>query len=183
MKTKLVRWGMAALVIAGLMIGTVGWAGAEELDRWGGPGSGRAWGAAPYAQAAEPLDQAEIAALNRAIAEEYGALNTYKAAIAQLGNVYPFSRIVGAEQQHVNALTRLFTKHGLPIPANPGLTGTPTFSTLTAACQVGVDAEIADAALYDELLKVTDNADLIQVFKNLQRASLNAHLPAFETCK
>ena len=45
-----------------------------------------------------------------------------------------------------------------------------------------MDAEIADAALYDELLKVTDNADLIQVFKNLQRASLNAHLPAFETC-
>jgi hypothetical protein len=182
MKTKLVRWGTAALVILGLMIGTVGLAGAEELDRRGGPGSGWASGTPPYAQAVQPLDQAESAALNRAIAEEYGALNTYKAAIAELGNVYPFSQIVRAEQQHVNALSRLFTKYSLPIPADPGLTGTPTFSSLTNACQVGVDAEIADAALYDELLKVTDNADLIQVFKNLQRASLNAHLPAFETC-
>ena len=164
------------------MIGTVGLAGAEELDGRGGPGNGWASGTAPYARAAQPLDQAESAALNRAIAEEYGALNTYKAAIAQLGNVYPFSQIVRAEQQHVNALSRLFTKYGLPIPTNPGLTGTPTFPSLTNACQVGVNAEIADAALYDELLKVTDNADLIQVFKNLQAASLNAHLPAFETC-
>jgi len=182
MKTKLVRWGTAALVILGLMIGTVGMAGATELDRWGGPGNNWAPGSGVYAQAAQPLDQAESAALNRAIAEEYGALNTYKAAIAQLGNVYPFSQIVRAEQQHVNALSRLLTKYGLPIPADPGLTGTPTFSSLTDACKVGVAAEIADAALYDELLKVTDNADLIQVFKNLQRASLNAHLPAFETC-
>jgi len=55
-------------------------------------------------------------------------------------------------------------------------------SILTAACQAGVDAEIADAALYDELLKVTDNPDVMQVFKNLQAASLNNHLPAFEAC-
>ena len=182
MKTKLVKWGTAALVILGLMIGTVGMAGAEELDRRGGPGSNWVPGSGVYAQAAQPLDQAEIEALDRAIAEEYGALNTYKAAIAELGNVYPFSQIVRAEQQHVNALSRLFTKYGLAIPANPGLTTTPNLSTLTDACQVGVDAEIADADLYDDLLKVTDNTDLIQVFKNLQRASLNAHLPAFETC-
>ena len=182
MKTKLVRWGTAALVILGLMIGTAGLAGAEELDRRGGPGNNWAPGSCVYAQAAQPIDQAEITALNRAIAEEYGALNTYKAAIAQLGNIYPFSQIVRAEQQHVNALSRLFTKYGLSIPADPGLIGTPTFPSLTNACQVGVAAEIADANLYDELLKVTDNADLIQVFKNLQRASLNAHLPAFETC-
>jgi hypothetical protein len=164
------------------MIGTVSMAGATELDRRGGPGSNWAPGSGVYAQAAQPLDQAEIEALNRAIAEEYGALNTYKAAIAQFGNVYPFSQIARSEQQHVNALSRQLTKYGLSIPADPGLTGTPTFTSLTNACQVGVDAEIADAALYDELLKVTDNADLIQVFKNLQRASLNAHLPAFETC-
>ena len=182
MKTKLVRWGTAVLVILGLMIGTVGLAGAAELDRRGGPGSNWAPGSGVYAQAVQPIDQAEIEALNRAIAEEYGALNTYQAAIAQLGNVYPFSQIARSEQQHVNALSRLFTKYGLAIPANPGLTGTPTLSPLANACQVGVDAEIADATLYDELLEVTDNADLIQVFKNLQRASLNAHLPAFETC-
>jgi hypothetical protein len=182
MKTKLVRWGTAALVILGLMIGTVGMAGATELDRRGGPGSNWAPGSGVYAQAAQPIDQAEIAALNQAIAEEYGALNTYQAAISQLGNVYPFSQIVRAEQQHVNALSRLYTKYGLAIPTNPGLTPTPNFSSLTDACKVGVAAEIKDAVLYDELLEVTDNADLIQVFKNLQRASLNAHLPAFEAC-
>jgi hypothetical protein len=101
MKTELLRWGTAALVILGLMIGTAGLTGAEELDGRGGPRSGWASGTAPYAQAVQPLDRAEAEALNRAIVEEYGALNTYKAAIAQLGSVYPFSQIVRAEQQHI----------------------------------------------------------------------------------
>lgn len=45
-----------------------------------------------------------------------------------------------------------------------------------------MQAEIDNAALYDELFSMVDNADLIQVFTSLQRASETRHLPAFERC-
>ncbi|PKO23965.1 MAG: DUF2202 domain-containing protein [Chloroflexi bacterium HGW-Chloroflexi-1] len=110
------------------------------------------------------------------------SIRTY--ALAQFGNIYPFSQIARSEQQHVNALARLFAKYGLAVPANPGLASTPTWSTVADACQTGVAAEIADAALYDELKPSVDNADTqsVRVFANLQAASLNSHLPAFEAC-
>ena len=43
---------------------------------------------------------------------------------------------------------------------------------------------IADAALYDTLKPSVDHADTrgVQVFANLQAASLNSHLPAFDAC-
>jgi hypothetical protein len=97
------------------------------------------------------------------------------------GAVYPFDQIARAEQQHVNALTRQADKYSLVLPQNPGTTPV-SFDSLTAACQAGVDAEIADAALYDKLEKVTTHTDILRVFDNLQSASLMNHLPAFETC-
>lgn len=179
--SKLVKIVGAALVAGGLLIGTLmGAASAASLDRFGpptAPAAGTYWGTA-----LAPLDAAEVAALTKAMNEEYGALNTYQAAIAQFGNIYPFSQIARAEQQHVNALAQLFTKYGLPVPANPGLATTPTWESVAAACQTGVDAEIADAALYDQLKPSVDNADILRVFANLQAASLNSHLPAFEAC-
>jgi len=129
-----------------------------------------------------PLSEAEAAALQEAILEEYGALNLYQSVIEQLGNVYPFSMIVRSEQQHVTALVRQAEKYGLAVPENPGLINPPTFASLADACQAGVAAEIADAALYDELKLVTTHADLLRVYDRLQEASLNQHLPAFETC-
>ena len=185
--SKLVRLGAAALVLGGLLLGTLtsaGAASAAELERYGGPTGSGATPAAGTAwrTAAAPLDAAEVTALNKAINEEYGALNTYQAALAQLGNVYPFSQIARAEQQHVNVLARLFTRYGLAVPANPGLIPAPTFASLSAACQTGVDAESADAALYDTLKPSVDNADVLQVLANLQSASLNSHLPAFVAC-
>jgi hypothetical protein len=186
MKKNILRWGGLMLVVGGLILGlVVPIASAETLDRWGGPSNGSTGSVGGYLSTAPvvaPLDAAEQAALNEAILEEYGALNLYNAVLDQYGNVLPFSRIARAEAQHVRALTQLFTKYGLSVPANPGLTQAPTVTSLTQACQAGVDAEIADAALYDELLKVTDNPDVVQVYHNLQAASLNNHLLAFEAC-
>jgi hypothetical protein len=186
-QSKVVRLGAAALVVGGLLLGTLSSAGAAsaaELARHGGP-TGRSAGPATgtlWQTPVAPPDAAEVAALTAAIDEEYGALNTYQAVLSQFGSVMPFSRIVRAEQQHVNALARLFTKYGLPVPANPGLVPASTFASLTTACQTGVDAEIADAKLYDTLKPSVDNADILQVFANLQAASLNSHLPAFDAC-
>jgi hypothetical protein len=183
--SRIARMGAAALVLGGLMLGTLtGAASAAELDRYGGP---TGWGTTPvtgiYSQTpAAPLSEGEVEALTEAIEEEYGALNTYQEVLSQFGSVTPFSGIVRSEQQHVNALAQLFVKYGLPVPPNPGLDLAPTFASLAEACQTGVNAEIADAALYDTLDSSVDNADILQVFDNLQAASLNNHLPAFEAC-
>ncbi len=129
-----------------------------------------------------PLSDTEAQALHDAILEEYGALNLYQAVIGKIGNIYPFSQIVRAEQQHVNALVRQAVKYGIDAPANPGLSSPISFTTTAEACQAGVDAEKADAALYDELKAVTTHSDLTSVYTRLQSVSLNAHLPAFEAC-
>jgi hypothetical protein len=130
-----------------------------------------------------PLSEAEKEALNRAILEEYGALNLYQKVISDLGNVAPFSYIVRAEQQHVNALTNQASKYGLPVPPNPGLANAPSFTSLKEACAAGAAAEIADAALYDQLKPTVTHSDILRVFSNLQNASLYNHLPAFQSCQ
>ena len=192
MTKKILKVFGAIAAVAILALGLVTFAQpgnvfASPLDR-GGPGgrggSGQSSGtsARGTGTALTPLSAVEKDALNQAILEEYGALNLYNSAIAQLGNVYPFSQIVRAEQQHINALTRQATKYGISVPANPGLTTPTTFANLAAACQAGTAAEIADAALYDQLNPAVTHTDILQVFNNLQSASLNSHLPMFQTC-
>lgn len=153
---------------------------------WGGNGSAGSSsagnGGAFTGTALTPLSDAEAQALQYAILEEYGAFNLYTAVNAQFGSTIPFSYIVRSEQQHINALVRQAQKYGLAVPENPGLANPPEFATLAEACQAGVDAEIADAALYDELKLVTTHADLLQVYDRLQKASLDSHLPAFQLC-
>jgi len=123
-------------------------------------------------------------ALDEAINDEYKALSTYEAVIAKLGTVRPFSMIKGAEEQHIASLKAIYDKYGLTIPKNtwPSKVSAPT--TLVEACQIGVDAEIANAALYkDKLLpKVEAYEDIVTVFTNLMNASEQMHLPAFEKC-
>jgi len=121
--------------------------------------------------------------LNEAINDEYKAYSTYEAVIKKLGNVRPFSMIIRAEEQHISALKAIYDKYGLTAPANTVKAQAPT--TLQQACQIGVDAEIANAALYrDKLLPaVTQYPDITQVFNNLMNASQQKHLPAFQKCQ
>jgi hypothetical protein len=174
---------IAAMLVAFIPSGTVS---ADSLTGRGGPGGtqgqGLGTGMTGGGLALTPLTAAEAADLQDAILEEYGALNLYNAVIAQFGSVVPFSQITVSEQMHVNALVRQATKYGVSIPVNPGLKA-PTFASLETACQAGVAAEIADAALYDELMPGTTHSDLLRVYQMLQSASLNSHLPAFQICQ
>jgi hypothetical protein len=158
---------------------------ASGLEGKGGPGgnggSGQ-WISEPGSYLT-PLSNVEVDALQKAILEEYGALNLYSGVINQLGNIYPFSQIATAEQKHIDALTRQAVKYGVSVPENPGLTVTIEFNSVAEACQAGVAAEIADAELYDELKPDMTHTDILQVFNNLQSASLNSHLPAFQACQ
>jgi hypothetical protein len=194
MKTKITAL-LSLTLIATMLVAFIpnGAVSADSLDGRGGPGgvsqgmgSGAGMGTAQSAGAGglalTPLTASEAADLQEAILEEYGALNLYNAVIAQFGSVVPFNQIALSEQMHVNALVRQATKYGVTLPANPGLSA-PKFTSFEAACQAGVAAEIADAALYDELIPGTTHSDLLRVYQMLQSASLTSHLPAFEICQ
>jgi hypothetical protein len=131
----------------------------------------------------QPLDENEIQALHLALDDEYHALAVYQSVIATYGEVDPFVEIAQAEQRHIDALVNQFVKHNLQVPENPWLGEVAPFDSLQAACQAGVEAEIANADLYEQLISMTDDSGLIQVFNNLSQASLNNHLPQFQACQ
>ncbi|GEM_PF-1441725 len=148
----------------------------------GGPPPDRGNAASGQMGTIGTLDEATEAALVEALEEEYGALALYQGIIADFGEVAPFVAIARSEQQHVNALLRLFSRYELTAPAAPAFDTLPSFDTLEAACEAGVAAEIADAALYDTLLESVSAPNVVRVFTRLQAASLEQHLPAFEAC-
>jgi hypothetical protein len=128
------------------------------------------------------LSEAEIEALAMALDDEYKAWSVYDQVITDLGALRPFTQIVKAEQAHIAALKTLFERYELEVPANTYPGTVPSFDTRAAACAAGVQAEIDNAALYDQLFTMVDNPDIVQVFTSLQQASLTRHLPAFERC-
>lgn len=130
-----------------------------------------------------PLSGAEAEGLQNAILEEMGAVNTYQEVIATLGSGTVFDRIARSEQMHVNALIRVAERHGVSIPENNGETAGFVYTTLAEACALGAQFEQIDADLYTELMANTENLALTRVYTNLQRASLQNHLSAFEACK
>ncbi|MBP6929599.1 MAG: DUF2202 domain-containing protein [Candidatus Moranbacteria bacterium] len=119
-----------------------------------------------------------------ALDDEYKAFASYQAVIARLGSVRPFSMIIRAEEQHISSLKALLDKYGVSIPENKYLSTVTAPATIQVACQVGVDAEIANVALYRDTLlpTVTAYPDITQVFTNLMTASEERHLPAFDRC-
>ena len=134
-----------------------------------------------YAATSE-LSADEVEALNMALQDEYKALATYERVIADFGEVRPFTNIARAEMQHIAALTRLFETYSVEMPANEWADKVASFDSLTEACQGGVDAEIENAALYDQLFSMVEHNDIIRVFQNLRDASEYKHLLAFERC-
>ncbi len=129
-----------------------------------------------------PLTETEIAALNEALDDEYKALATYEQVMVDFGEVQPFSNIREAESRHIEALCSLFSRYGLTIPDNPWLGKVERYTSLKAACEAGVAAEIANAGIYGRLLQATERADILMVFRNLHDASQQRHLPAFRRC-
>ncbi len=132
----------------------------------------------------EALSQAEKDALATTLQEEYLARDVYQSVIAKLGSTRPFANILKSEEQHVAALTALFTKYSLAVPADTQAARASTLmagaTTVDDALNLGITVEKEDIALYEQLMKVVDNQDILQVFGNLKAASLDRHLAAFE---
>jgi len=129
------------------------------------------------------LEEEAREALDEAIQDEFKARGTYALVIERFGMVRPFAMIIRAEDQHINALKAIYDRYGLEVPEAAPL-DMEVSDSLAEMCEVGVEAEIANAALYrDRLLpKVHDHEDIVFVFTNLMLASEERHLPAFRRC-
>lgn len=126
------------------------------------------------------LKNLEIA-LNEAIQDEYKACETYRLVMEKFGFVRPFVNIIEAEKRHIQALIILFRKYQLPIPINTWGGKIEVPNSLLEACLGGVQAEIENGEMYVKLLNLTkEYPDVQRVFLNLQRASQQNHLRAFQ---
>jgi len=130
-----------------------------------------------------PLSEDEVIGLLRALNDEYHAWAVYDQVIADHGEIQPFTNIRRSEQQHIDLLLPLLETYDVePVPVNPWIGDVPRFEDRTAACAAGVDAEIANVELYDEIESTTDRQDILDVYAKLRTASQDKHLPAFERC-
>ena len=120
--------------------------------------------------------------LTEALNDEYQARALYRKVIQAFGPVRPFVNIIEAEQRHIEALLPLFESYGFPVPQDDWDERIKSPASLLEACRLGVEAEIANAAMYDRLLASTQAPDARTVFRHLQAASRERHLPAFQRC-
>lgn len=121
--------------------------------------------------------------LIEAINDEYKARATYRQVINKFGEIRPFINIVEAESRHIEDLLPLFEKYGVTVPEDNWASRIEAPQSILEACQMGVEAEIENAEMYDRLLELTvDYPDVQLVLTQLQRASTENHLPAFQRC-
>lgn len=128
------------------------------------------------------LATAEIQALQEALDDEYHAWATYDQVITDFGELRPFVNIRDAEARHAQALSELFTRYGLPIPASTWPGRVTRYASVQEACEAAVAAEIANGEMYERLVGATQRPDILSVLRNLQQASQQRHLPAFQRC-
>ncbi|RLA31471.1 MAG: DUF2202 domain-containing protein [Gammaproteobacteria bacterium] len=128
------------------------------------------------------LNEMESRVLHEALDDEYLAWSTYDQVITDFGEVRPFSNIRAAEGRHIEALLELFARYGLSVPKNPWPGKVTHYKSLQEACAAGVAAEIANGEMYERLIQSTERPDILAVLHNLQEASQQRHLQAFERC-
>ena len=126
---------------------------------------------------------ADADALVLALEDEYRAEATYDAVMAAHGEVRPFSNIIQAEQRHSERVRAEMSRLGIEYSdTNPFIGKITAPTTLLAACQQGVDAETENIALYDEILPTIVDPEVKATLTDLQWASRDRHLPAFQRC-
>lgn len=130
----------------------------------------------------ESLSEAEIHALHEAMDDEYHSWTTYDQVISDFGEVRPFINIREAEARHMGALRTLFMRYGVPVPENTWVGRVDRYPDIHAACEAAVEAEIANGEMYERLLTQTTREDILTVLGNLQAASQQRHLRAFQRC-
>lgn len=119
-------------------------------------------------------------ALDTALDDERRARAFYAAVMRAHGERRPFANIIRAESRHEAALLAQHERLGLTAPADRWADHAfEVPASFAEACDASVVAEVRNADLYDELIAAVDDEQVIAVFRNLQAASRERHLPAF----
>lgn len=128
------------------------------------------------------LKKVEVDGLLLALNDEYMAFATYTQINKDFQDPRPFINIVQSEAQHAGRLKTLFETYKMAVPENKWIGNVPKFQSVADACKAGADVEIANRDLYTRLFRSTERGDILTVYKALQRASEENHLPAFQRC-
>lgn len=94
----------------------------------------------------------------------------------------PFEKLEASAARQREAFAALFAAHGLPLPPEPPTSTRPPFASRAEACQWCAAAERATLERCERLLDVTRQVELATLFRQLQTASRERHLPALERC-
>ncbi|MFI4870602.1 MAG: hypothetical protein ACIARQ_02225 [Phycisphaerales bacterium JB061] len=125
-----------------------------------------------------PELEATIEALSLALEDERKSEAMYMAVMDVHGERRPFSMIVNSERMHQNALLKQFDRLGVEAPeAHEWAFEIP--DTFEGACQMAIDAEVDNAALYDKIENQVSDESILGTFAMLRNATENCHLPAF----
>jgi hypothetical protein len=162
---KTVTFMLVGLLIVGLVSGV----GSASSTQYG------AFGAAAISDQNLTL----AAMLTFAIEDEYLARAEYEKVMEKFGVRKPFSNIIKAEEQHIAWLKPLIEKYKVVTPVDRGLEMAQVPDTFSEALKIGVDAEVANIAMYERFLKQELPEDVKVVFEHLLAASKN-HLTAFQ---
>ncbi len=117
--------------------------------------------------------------LNYAIEDEYHAKTEYALIIDAYDAPRTFTNIIKAEERHIQWLLPLFQAYGIDVPEDVSADFVVLPESLTAAYEIGVEAEILNIDMYNVFLEQDLPQDVEQVFTALRNASEN-HLKAFE---
>lgn len=114
-----------------------------------------------------------------AIEDEYLALAEYQLIISELNVTRPFTNIIEAEKTHISYLEDIYTTYEFDIPSVDPSSHTLLPDSINDAFVAGVEAEIANIAMYERFLQQDLPDDIRTVFEALKKGS-ESHLLAFE---
>lgn len=122
-------------------------------------------------------------ALSMALEDEYRAEATYDAVLGSFPGARPFINIIEAERRHADRVKMEMDRVGVTYAkTNPYLGTLRAPASVREACQQGIVAEEKNIALYDRLLPSVTDGQIRATLTDLQSASRERHLPAFQRC-
>lgn len=117
--------------------------------------------------------------LQYALEDERLALAEYKLILEEFEVNRPFTNIVKAEKSHERAILRLYHSYGFEIKDFDTKDHIVIPNTLEEIYDIGVEAEIANIAMYDNFLAYDLPRNVRIVFESLKKGSIS-HLKAFQ---
>ncbi|MCP1607698.1 ferritin-like domain-containing protein [Pseudomonas citronellolis] len=118
-------------------------------------------------------------AVRIALYDEYAARSFYARVVEAFGERPPFPAVLRDQERHIQTLSALAARFGIPRPLDPFPAETAIEPTWLANCMRAVVGESTNVRLYDYLLAHVRQPEVRRVFLDLQAAASANHLAAF----